>query len=479
MIKYDHESGFQAICRHFWQWVLTERQIIVRSKGHIRFVPLSRIIQGGLICVALAGGGWFVYSTIKYFDLRNTVFTQKTVIARSENAYRTLVEEMADSRKRFASLVRLLGQNHGELLDLVEKSDALKSKVENTKQTRAAAADTPKPGADKMAPADAKPGAPNAKKSRPDKQAGLVPDKQKNQSLAAVDARDAQIKKTLSKLEGKAAEAEGQSRKVAQSLPGAEANPWTAGDTAIADDDGVERLDKRVVKLAQRLAVVRRSQNRLLNLIATQTDENIQQAESIIRVTGLDADTLLRRIGSENLAQGGPFIPLKANDLRAETFRSGLSSLNKHMERWQDLQKVLRQLPLAAPMKNYWISGKFGRRRDPFNHRWANHRGTDLAAKWRAPVYASAPGRVRHAGRKGQYGNLVEIDHGMGIRTRYAHLHKVFVKKGQSVDFQQLVGEQGNTGRSQSAHLHYEILVNGKQVNPMNFLQAGEHVFKG
>lgn len=477
MLKYDHESALQAAFRHFWQWALTERQLIVRSKGQIRFVPLSRIIQTGLIGLVFAGGGWFVYSTVKYFDLRNTVFTQETVIARSETAYRTLVEEMADSRKRFVSLVRLLGQNQGEVLELVEKNDALKSKMKKAAQsggTPAPATATKQKPVEKAKLDAAKPAAPT-KKIKIRKEARL--DAQTNTAKPAA-GQDVTFSRALAALEGKATQVEGRSRLMVKDLPGNEIRNDDPAASDAKDAGRVERLDNRVVKLARRLAVVRNSQNKLLNLIARQTQENIQHAENIIKVTDLDVKVLLKRIGASNLGQGGPFVPLRPNDLRADSFRSGLSSLNMRMERWQDLQKILRQLPLAMPMKSAWISGKFGRRRDPFRKRWAMHRGTDIAAGWHAPIYASAPGRIRHAGWKGRYGKLVEIDHGMGIRTRYAHMFKVTVKKGQSVDFQQKVGEQGNTGRSKSAHLHYEILVNGKQVNPINFLQAGEHVYK-
>ena len=438
MLRFDHESTFQAAMRTFWEWLLTERQVIVRSKGRIRFVPLSRIIQAGLACVVFVSGGWFVYSTVSYFDLRDTVFTQETVIARSERAYGTLVQEMANSRERFSSLVRLLGNSHEEVLDLVDRSAVLKTRLEKSRDGK-------------------------ARKGRG--------------SRAAVPDED--IGQTLSRLEGKAATVEDSNKKMEQSLKTPGEKPAPAAEKQSRRSGKVDRLDVRVVKLAQRLATVRQSQNKLLNRVAQATLNNIVSAESVITLAGLDPKTLLRRIGASKHGQGGPFVPISTNDLRTESFQSGLQALNRRMEHWQDLQKVLRQLPLAAPMRNYWVSGKFGRRRDPFNRRWANHRGIDLASSWHAPIYAPAPGRVRIAGRWGRYGRFVEIDHGMGIRTRYGHLYKITVKRGQSVDFRQKLGEQGSTGRAKSAHLHYEILVNGRQVNPIKFLKAGEHVFKG
>lgn len=481
-MRFHGETVTRAAFRAFCEWLFTERQVIVRSRGRITFVPLSRIIQAGLGCVLLAGGGWFVYSTVSYFDLRETVFIQETVIARSESAYRTLVKEMANSRERVASLVRIIGTNRREPIQIVDKNNALKSDLRKPtriaprryyKRPRVKAATTGQivaaptisanapavtastvklPGrtTPKMAPPSAPP---------PAQTGGVIPRGPgvKDSEIVAKDASQPIKNRTRAK-----------------------GNDEQARDAkARQQTSSVDRLDVRVVRLAKRLAVVRRSQNKLLNQIAQSTQDNIGRAEDVIKLTGVDVKKLLKRIGASNLGQGGPFVPLSPDDLRQESFKSGLDSLNIRMERWQDLQKVLGQLPLGKPMESFWVSGRYGRRRDPFNRRWAYHRGLDIASSWHAAVYAVAPGTVRHAARKGRFGRMVEIDHGMGIRTRYGHLHRVHVKRGERVEHKRIIGEQGSSGRSQSAHLHYEILVDGRQVNPINFLKAGEYVFKG
>jgi murein DD-endopeptidase MepM/ murein hydrolase activator NlpD len=94
-------------------------------------------------------------------------------------------------------------------------------------------------------------------------------------------------------------------------------------------------------------------------------------------------------------------------------------------------------------------------------------------------VLATAPGVVVNVGWNGNYGRLIEVDHGMGIRTRYGHLRRILVQAGQRVELRQKIGEMGSSGRSTGIHLHYEILVNGEPRDPMKFLQAGEYVFKG
>ena len=107
------------------------------------------------------------------------------------------------------------------------------------------------------------------------------------------------------------------------------------------------------------------------------------------------------------------------------------------------------------------------------------HYGIDLAGVYHSPVRATAPGVVVRVGWNGSYGRVVEIDHGLGLRTRYGHLHRILVKRGQKVGFRRKIGQMGNSGRSTGAHVHYEILVNGKPLDPAKFMEAGEHVLKG
>ena len=107
------------------------------------------------------------------------------------------------------------------------------------------------------------------------------------------------------------------------------------------------------------------------------------------------------------------------------------------------------------------------------------HYGVDLAGWTGATIYSTAPGKVVFASRKGRYGKLVEIDHGFGLRTRYAHLRKILVKTGQQLVHRQKIGLLGSTGRSTGPHVHYEVRFEGKPLNPRKFIMAGRYVFKG
>lgn len=150
---------------------------------------------------------------------------------------------------------------------------------------------------------------------------------------------------------------------------------------------------------------------------------------------------------------------LTALESRLETVRYGI-------ERRQALAAATPSMWPAAG----WLSSGFGSRSDPFDGDDSFHPGIDISAGYGAPVYATADGRVESAAYSGNYGNLVVIDHGFGIATRYGHLSRFAVRAGQTVKRGDLIGYVGSTGRSTSPHLHYEVTLNGRLINPLRLL---------
>ena len=142
------------------------------------------------------------------------------------------------------------------------------------------------------------------------------------------------------------------------------------------------------------------------------------------------------------------------------------------------LRNIFLSVPLAAPMEKYYVTSSYGYRKDPYTKRRAFHKGIDLGAAWGSDIVSTASGKVSFVGNYGSYGKSVFIDHWNGIQTRYAHLSKIFVKKGEIVDLGFAIGKIGNTGRSTGKHLHYEIKVYDKARNPYPFLKIGNNVFK-
>lgn len=167
-------------------------------------------------------------------------------------------------------------------------------------------------------------------------------------------------------------------------------------------------------------------------------------------------------------AMGGPFMPASLTDFEELT-----ESLSSTLQAIDHLEAGIRKLPVAAPIPGAEVTSSFGKRVDPFFRKTAFHAGIDFRAPTGKPVEAAGAGRVVKAGRSGGYGLMVEIDHGNGITTRYAHLSKILVNKGAQVEAGKRIGLVGSTGRSTGPHLHYEIRRSNKPANPAHFLEAG------
>ena len=131
-------------------------------------------------------------------------------------------------------------------------------------------------------------------------------------------------------------------------------------------------------------------------------------------------------------------------------------------------------LPSGRPVKTGYISSEFGFRRDPFNGNMRMHKGLDFAGPIGTDIYAVAGGVVSFVGEKPGYGNVVEVDHGDGLVSRYAHLNATSAKQGTVIKKGELVAWLGNTGRSTGPHLHLEVLKQGEQVNPRDYLGTDE-----
>ncbi len=188
----------------------------------------------------------------------------------------------------------------------------------------------------------------------------------------------------------------------------------------------------------------------------------------LLRATGLDPARLVRNAVDVDDAVGGPFIALGAASDAERTLALDYDLL---------VDRVLETVPLATPVRDpHRLTSGYGQRRDPFRGRAAFHRGIDMAAPRGTPIYAPAGGTVVRAGRMGGFGNVVEIDHGNGVQTRYAHLHAYLVRRGAEVAAGTQIGRMGRSGRATGVHLHYEVLVDGRHVDPARFLSVGRQL---
>lgn len=267
-----------------------------------------------------------------------------------------------------------------------------------------------------------------------------------------------------------------------------------AGMSAAQEEVAGERdaLVRRVGELEGRLAMLDADQQTLLARLARRASSSTK-IEGAIAMIGLDVNRLLQAAGKESLVphsaaggKGGPFVAyrpdreskqgvLGTHDRESEIERV-VSTLDQQEERGEGLRWIMAHLPLAAPLDAYRVVSGFGPRIDPINGHLAMHSGIDLANDARSAVLAAAAGRVVFAGWYGGYGRMVEIDHGMGIHTRYAHLRAILVQVGGEVAAHAQIGIIGSTGRSTGTHVHYEVLVDKRPHDPMTFMRAGEYV---
>ena len=436
-----------------------ERQVYLRTDGEVRFVTFSGKVQLGLASIVLLLGVWFTFSTFQYIFQNDIIAAKNERIRAGQEAYRVLEGEMRDTQLRFINAARDLDAKHSQLLALVSHKENLERRLDEISGRLAAVSD------------DHREASKEAAALRKQLQG------ERNALAGQIGTLQGELRSTLKQRSGLEQDlAETRNRVVSLSAE---------RDTLIKSNAD---LMNNLETVNDRLVDIKDEQQRFIERIAARTTDDIALLEDTIAMTGLKPERLFEKSGVLDEAMGGPVIDPSAGEDGSMTgvasledgavFDSSVAGLEDSLQRWEVLQSVLRVLPIAAPADNFYISSDYGRRRDPITKRMAFHAGVDLAGPARQPVFATAPGTVAKAGRNGPYGNMVEIDHGFGLRTRYGHLDRISVKKGEEVGFRTQIGRMGSTGRSTGTHLHYEIRFEGKAYDPSRFLKAGKYVFK-
>lgn len=202
---------------------------------------------------------------------------------------------------------------------------------------------------------------------------------------------------------------------------------------------------------------------------------SVMPLDKMFEKAGMNPDSILDEVRKGYSGQGGPLVPLSFSTRgdagpSPDTLRA--NRILNQMDRLNLYRIAAQKAPFASPLKDAF------RFTSGFGYRWGRlHAGTDFAAPHGTPIYATADGVVIHADWQSGYGRLVKIQHEFGIETRYAHMSKIRVKSGDRVSRGQRIGDMGNTGRSTGTHLHYEVRVGGKPVNPMIYIKAANDVF--
>jgi murein DD-endopeptidase MepM/ murein hydrolase activator NlpD len=246
-----------------------------------------------------------------------------------------------------------------------------------------------------------------------------------------------------------------------------------------------DKLFARIAMLENKVRELKNTNTEIIQTVREKAHNKILTMEDVIRQTGLSPDTLKEQAARERklknreagqskpVPQGGPFISADATNSQVGSFSQELQG---RVDQYTLLSDILRTMPLGLPMAKAEHQSSFGRRIDPFNGRLAFHAGMDLSGPAGTKVSVTGDGTVVAAGWNGAYGNAVDVDHGLGLMTRYGHLSQVLVSSGDKVKKGQFVGVQGSTGRSTGPHLHYEVRYNGRPVNPNTFVNVKYHV---
>lgn len=253
--------------------------------------------------------------------------------------------------------------------------------------------------------------------------------------------------------------------------------------TVIARDTGTAERDALAGELAALEAEMEasaRRQDETLALLEQAVALSFGPLEKMFAESDLDVASLLATVRGSYSGQGGALEPvtLSTRSYGDDVVDSRLDSLLIDLDRLNLLRVAAGLVPYAMPVKaSHRFTSGFGHRRDPKGGGRRMHSGVDFAAPKGTPIYATADGVVKSATRESGYGNTVRIEHAFGFETVYAHQNQVRVKAGQRVSRGEHIGDMGSTGRSTGVHLHYEVRLNGRPVNPVTYMEAAKHVF--
>lgn len=440
------KKGFFA--KHF-----PPRDFLIRHEDDVRYFTLSTRTQALIFCVLSLCAVWLLFSSFFYVRYDRSVDAKDKQIALLQNAYKDVLKNVAAYEDYALRIEEQLDENHRQMLAL--DGNAREESVSET-------------AVKKVEPF-----------SLPEESEEEKEFKRLQEERSFLKAQASYVRQRLTTLARGA---------VSAFRPAEDAVSFK---TALLQRDlatsEARELKQRVQDLEEMIAEMQDTQILAFQKMASLADGNITAIEDglsdiseTLKTAGLGMNSLLSRIRRDKKSggMGGPFIPAAMPKVPNSNLNISLASLNTRLDRWSELTALQNALPLGKPIKRIRVTSPFGAREDPFQGMPARHEAVDLRGFTGEPVYTRAPGKVVRAGMWGWYGNMVEIDHGMGLRTRYAHLDKIFVRKGETVRAGDRIGSVGSTGRSTGAHLHYEIRVRGYAVDPMNFIKAKKNVFQ-
>jgi len=462
-----------------WAWLhatFPERQIYIRSDGRVQFFTFGATLQATLSGLALIFLGWVAFASV------NVIFKDRIIAAkdhRYQSMQSTYENRVADLQLSYDELNNALvgAEDHfknvaDELQNkqrTVAKLLSRKEQVDSTFQSLQAKAVGPSSG--DAAGSDDIGVAPNSNSASDSigsdegeapagSQLNVMPQTPRPQPRTAKPVKASFLDGAVGKLAGVFFHPQQQARL----MPSASVMKNPAFRALAQQTERVRRMSG--------------NETALLIGVDHQVASRIDMLEKVIRRVGMNPDQF-----EQDKNMGGPDVPLgemHIDGISDQRFIAAYASAGAHGEELDELFAGLRHVPLTTPVhgRQYEITSGFGGRVDPFTHHVSFHPGIDYAGPWGSNIAATAPGTVVFAGPRGGYGNMVEIDHGYGIHTRYGHMSAILVHVGQKVSKGSFVGKLGSTGRSTGPHVHYEIWLADVVRDPSRFIEAGRHVLQ-
>jgi murein DD-endopeptidase MepM/ murein hydrolase activator NlpD len=510
----DRMAG--TLVERAWAWLhatFPERQIYIRSDGRVQFFTFGPTLQATLAGLSLIFLGWVAFASV------NVIFKDR-IIAAKDHRYQqmqtTYENRVADQQVNYdelngaliaaedkfkgtadelenkqSTVAKLLGQKQAvdQTLTSISTGAVLRQGSDSGDDDGPPAAGNANGPSDSVDDAGPAPGArsgssqlnvmPQNSEAQPrtghpvsGKQSALV--EPATQQMAANDTPAPVFEAPI------AAPPVAHASLIDQAMSkiaGALFHPRAAAavNTKVPNAPAFRILAKQT----ERIRKMSGQETALLVGVDHQVSSRIADLETVLHRVGLDPAQLETPAGGI----GGPFIPIQSvriDGIADQTFTQAYVGAIAHSKELDTLFSALHHVPLTTPVHGpeYERTSGFGARIDPFTHRISFHPGLDFAGPWGSTIFSTAAGTVVWAGARGGYGNMVEIDHGYGFRTRYGHLSSILVKVGARVQKGSPIGKLGSTGRSTGPHVHYEIWAGDVVRDPSKYIEAGRHVLQ-
>lgn len=428
--------------------IAPERRLFVRSEHatkYYRLSPLAQIGGVGLICIAV---GWSLFTSVYFAATTIKRVAIQEEITELQGLYETRIAEFEQERFKIANQLSESSHRAEQAIEHLSMQHVSLSKAVAAEQELALAL-------------QAKGVALNSLAGEHD----------------ATQRACSDIASRMTALEVELARIDAENTDLMASLATAVAAVETVSAQRDASLSDFASLTERMTQLQDEIKERKARQARVMSQIEDAARVSLSSMEQVFKKSGVKLEPILNAVRKEFSGQGGLYQPIEEIEKEAEARHDHrMVELLSDLTRLNEMVIAADRMPFGRPVGAARLTSSYGKRKDPFKRKYAFHGGIDLAARRGTPIYATGEGVVISSGWVGGYGKVVKIRHAFGYETVYAHLHRRRVKVGDQVEKGDLIGDMGSTGRSTGNHLHYEIRLYGKTVNPAKFIEAARHV---